>query len=141
VNRGERAVTKRNVSILLDQLGSSPETVARSLKRAGVQGYPFLGAHCPIARYLHAVVGVEPGLGKVKVGLCRASINAPHWWWPISVALPVPVRLFVLAFDRGQYPDLFWPEVGAPTTPPLLPVAAPRPFRAHSHGRGPGPSA
>jgi hypothetical protein len=128
VKRRERAVTKRNVSILLDQLGSTPERVAASLERAGVQGYPFLGAHCPIARYVHAVVGVEPGLGKVKIGLCRATINAPHWWWPISVSLPVPIRLFILAFDRGQFPELLlWPEDSAPATPALQPAAAPRP--------------
>jgi len=125
VKRRERAVTKRNVSILLDQLGSTPETVAGSLQRAGVRGYPFLGAHCPIARYVHAVVGIEPQVGKVKIGLCRATINAPHWWWPISVSLPPAVRLFVLAFDRGQFPELVWPEADAPPVPALLPVGAP----------------
>jgi hypothetical protein len=134
VDRRERLVTKRNISILLDQLGSTPETVARSLQRAGVHGDPFLGAHCPIARYLHAVVGVEPGIGKVKIGLCRATVNAPHWWWPISVALPLPVRLFVLAFDRGQFPELLWPETAASASPPLLPLAGPRPLRPHGQG-------
>jgi hypothetical protein len=130
VKRRERAVTRRNVSILLDQLGSTPETVARSLHRAGVQGYPFLGAHCPISRYVHAVVGGEPGIGKVKVGLSRATINAPHWWWPISVSLPVPVRLFVMAFDHGRFPELLLsPETGGAATPVLQPAAAPRPFR------------
>lgn len=137
MKRRERAVTKRNVSILLDQLGSTPETVARSLQRAGVQGYPFLGAHCPIARYLHAVVGVEPGVGKVKIGLCRATINAPHWWCPISISLPPAVRLFVLAFDRGQFPELLWPEVGAPMPSLLQPVAAPRRIGPHGQGHGP----
>jgi hypothetical protein len=142
VNRRERLVTKRNVSMLLDQLGSTPESVARSLQRAGVHGDPFLGAHCPIARYLHAVVGVEPGVGKVKIGLCRATINAPHWWWPMSVALPLPVRLFVLAFDRGQFPELFWRQPAPPRSLPLLPVPTPRPARAQGHGEGrqsPGP--
>jgi hypothetical protein len=134
VKMRERAVTRRNVSILLDQLGSTPERVAASLQRAGVQGYPFLGAHCPIARYVHAVVGIEPGIGKVKIGLSRATINAPHWWWPISVSLPVPIRLFVLAFDRGQFPELLlWPEDGS-TTPALQHAAAPRP----SSPSGPG---
>ncbi len=137
MKRRERAVTKRNVSILLDQLGSTPETVARSLQRAGVQGYPYLGAHCPIARYLHAVVGVEPGIRKVKIGLSRATINAPHWWWPISVSLPSPIRLFVLAFDRGQFPELIWPGAGAPTLPPLLPMVAPRQTGPHAQGRDP----
>jgi hypothetical protein len=140
VNRRERLVTKRNVSILLDQLGSTPETVARSLQRAGVHGDPFLGAHCPIARYLHAVVGVESGIGKVKIGLSRATINAPHWWWPISVALPLPVRLFVLAFDRGQFPDLFWRQPAAPSPLPRLPVSTSWPVRPEGPAEGrPGP--
>jgi hypothetical protein len=134
----ERAVTKRNVSILLDQLGSTPERVAVSLQRAGVQGYPFLGAHCPVARYVHAVVGVEPGIGKVKIGLSRATLNAPHWWWPISVSLPVPVRLFVLAFDRGQFPELLlWPESGDPASPALQPAAGFRPSSPFDQGEHP----
>lgn len=140
MNRRERAVTRRNVSILLDQLGSTPETVARSLQRAGVQGYPFLGAHCPIARYVHAVVGVEPGVGKVKIGLGRATINAPHWWCPISVGLPVPVRMFVMAFDRGQFPELLlWPEATEPASPALQTTAGPRPSARGGLGGHPNP--
>jgi hypothetical protein len=137
----ERAVTKRNVSILLDQLGSTPERVAASLQRAGVQGYPFLGAHCPVARYVHAVVGIEPDIGKVKIGLSRATINAPHWWWPISVSLPVPIRLFVLAFDRGQFPELLlWPDGSEPASLGLQHAATPRPFSARIPGEYPSGS-
>lgn len=134
----ERAVTKRNVSILLDQLGTTPERVAASLEGAGVQGYPFLGAHCPIARYVHAVVGIEPGIGKVKIGLSRATINAPHWWWPISVSLPVPIRLFVLAFDRGQFPELLLSPDGLGSAAPALQHAtAPRPSSRPDQGEHP----
>jgi hypothetical protein len=114
VKRSERTVTKHHVSVLLDQLGRTPQEVARSLRQAGVRGDPFMGSRCPIARYLHAVVGVEPGVGKVKIGLCRAVINAPRWWRPMTVPLPPPVRVFVLGFDRGQFPELLWRPEGAP---------------------------
>ncbi len=109
MTRSERAVMKHHVSVLLDQLGATPEAVADSLWREGVHGDPFLGTRCPIARYLHAVVGGEPHVGKVKIGLYRAVINAPHWWWPVTVNLPLAVRMFVLGFDRGQFPALLWP--------------------------------
>ena len=106
MTRSERAVLKHDVSVLLDQLGSTPEAVGESLHRAGVRGDPFLVSRCPVARYLHAVVGAEPNVGKIKVGLYKAVINGPRWWRPMTIGLPIPVRLFVLGFDRGQFPEL-----------------------------------
>jgi hypothetical protein len=106
MTRSERAVLKQEVSVLLDQLGTTPEGVAESLHRAGVRGDPFLVSRCPVARYLHAVVGAEPNVGKIKVGLYKAVINGPRWWRPMTVGLPLQVRLFVLGFDRGQFPQL-----------------------------------
>jgi hypothetical protein len=118
MTRSERAVMKHDVSVLLDRLGSTPEDVAESLRRAGVRGDPFLVARCPVARYLHAVVGGEPRVGKIKVGLYKAVINGPTWWWPITVALPAPVRLFVLGFDRGRFPELLSQPQGTPANEP-----------------------
>jgi hypothetical protein len=106
MTRNERTAIKRNVSVLLDQLGGTPEAVATSLQQAGVQGDPFLVSRCPLARYLHAVVGVEPRVGKIKVGLYKAVINGPRWWQPMTVDLPAPVRGFVVDFDRGRFPEL-----------------------------------
>jgi hypothetical protein len=106
MTRNERAVLKHEVSVLLDQLGSTPEAVGESLRRAGVRGDPFLVSRCPVARYLHAVVGAEPNVGKIKVGLYKTVINGPRWWRPMTIGLPLPVRLFVLGFDRGQFPEL-----------------------------------
>jgi hypothetical protein len=106
MTRNERTAIKRNVSVLLEQLGGTPAAVATSLEQAGVQGDPFLVSRCPLARYLHAVVGVEPRVGKIKVGLYKAVINGPRWWQPMTVDLPAPVRGFVVDFDRGRYPAL-----------------------------------
>ena len=93
---------------------------------------------CRDTRYVHAVVGIEPGIGKVKIGLSRATINAPHWWWPISVSLPVPIRLFVLAFDRGQFPELLLSPDGLGSAPPALQhAAAPRPSSPPDQGEHP----
>ena len=123
MTRNERAAIKRNVSALLDQLGGTSAAVATSLQQAGVQGDPFLVGRCPLARYLHAVVGVEPRVGKVKVGLYKAVINGPRWWQPMTVDLPTPVRGFVVDFDRGRYPELFRRPKGRPV--PGSPAASP----------------
>jgi hypothetical protein len=128
MTRNERTAVKRNVSILLDQLGGTSQAVATSLQQAGVQGDPFLVSRCPLARYLHAVVGTEPRVGKIKVGLYKAVINGPRWWQPMTVDLPAPVRGFVVDFDRGRFPDLLRRlkerPVSAPAADLLLP---PRP--------------
>ena len=114
MTRNERTAIKRNVSVLLDQLGGTPEAVATNLQQAGVQGDPFLVSRCPLARYLHAVVGTEPRVGKIKVGLYKAVINGPRWWQPMTVDLPAPVRGFVVDFDRGRFPDLLRRTKGRP---------------------------
>jgi hypothetical protein len=114
MTRNERTAIKRNVSVLLEQLGGTSEAVATSLRQAGVQGDPFLVSRCPLARYLHAVVGVEPRVGKIKVGLYKAVINGPRWWQPMTIDLPAPVRGFVVDFDRGRFPDLLRRAKGRP---------------------------
>jgi len=114
MTRNERTAIKRNVGVLLEQLGGTSQAVAASLQQAGVQGDPFLVSRCPLARYLHAVVGVEPRVGKVKVGLYKAVINGPRWWQPMTVDLPAPVRGFVVDFDRGRFPDLLRRPKGRP---------------------------
>jgi hypothetical protein len=34
----------------------------------------------------------------------------------MTIALPLPVRLFVLGFDRGQFPELLSQSKRSPTT-------------------------
>ena len=60
------------------------------------------------------MVGIEPRVGKVKVGLYKAVINGPRWWQPMTVDLPAPVRGFVVDFDRGRFPQ----ELAAPAQRP-----------------------
>jgi hypothetical protein len=128
MTRNERTAIRRNVSVLLDQLGGTSEAVATSLQQAGVQGDPFLVSRCPLARYLHAVVGAEPRVGKIKVGLYKAVINGPRWWQPLTVDLPAPVRGFVVDFDRGRFPDLLRPHKGRPVpSAPAATLLRPRP--------------
>ncbi len=118
--RNERALIKQNVANLLDQLGSTPRTVAETLQRSGVRGDPFLSSRCPLAEYLHAVVGADAHVSKVKVGLHVAVISRPRRWRPIIVPLPVAVRLFVLGFDNGHYPALI-----RHTEPGGIPIPSP----------------
>jgi hypothetical protein len=115
MKRNERVLMKKEIAHLLDELGTTPDGVAGSLGRSGVRGDRFLVSRCPVARYLHAVVGGDPRVGKVKVGLYKAVVNGPRWYRPVTVALPTPVRLFVLAFDSGHYAQLI-SRSNAPST-------------------------
>ncbi len=128
MKRNERILMKREIAHLLDELGTTPDGVAGSLQKSGVQGDRFLVSRCPVARYLHAIVGSDPKVGKVKVGLYKAVVNGPRWWRPVTVALPAPVRLFVLAFDGGNYVELISSRKpsGSDRGKPDAFVAAPR---------------
>jgi hypothetical protein len=128
MTRNERTAIKRNVAVLLEQLGGTSEAVATALQQAGVQGDPFLVSRCPLARYLHAVVGIEPRVGKIKVGLYKAVINGPRWWQPTTVDLPAPVRGFVVDFDRGRFPELLRRPKAQPVPGASTPTASMRPL-------------
>lgn len=100
--------TDAGVAEAIAALGTTPNAVAESLSREALVGKPRDDCGCPVALYLQAVIEEHP----------RAGIyHDDHWFacvWSkgrgrnaeLTVNLPDAVRDFVLAFDRGEYPDL-----------------------------------
>ena len=98
---------RRNVRQLLASLGRTSDTVSANLSAAGVVGTPRDPNGCAVSRYLGAVLGTEPSVVSVTtaatwVELATTARLAPK----VRVRLPRPVRMFVEAFDREQYPGL-----------------------------------
>lgn len=123
---------RRAASECLDQLGHSPEQVAARLEMYGVQGVPGRADDCPMARYLKAVIGSEPCVGRIGVLEQRLQINRRGLRLPFSVSLPVAVQAFVRDFDEGRFPVLVDAQLrgqgaDAPTTlgDPASPPAQP----------------
>lgn len=97
---------RRAVSDCLDQLGHSPEQVAVRLEMYGVQGVPGRADDCPMARYVKAVIGAEPTIGRIGVLEQRLRVTGRGLRLPFSVPLPPAVQAFVRDFDEGRYPTL-----------------------------------
>ena len=102
---------KKQTNGLLAELGRSPEEVAASLGRVGIEGVPKSNRSCAVALYLMAVMGGEPVVRSVTVGPCSLVINliGPKNDRPggrLLVQLPKPVRRFVAAFDAGHFPGM-----------------------------------
>lgn len=95
------------VGQLLDNLGPEVNDVAATLIEAGAQGVPRDANSCVIAAYLHAVLGAERAVHRVKVCSIGVDFVLGTWWrrraW---VAHPPPVRRFIRAFDHGMFPPL-----------------------------------
>jgi hypothetical protein len=105
--RKERAALRSQTSELLKDLGSSADTVAGNLETAGVKGVPGSGTGCAVARYLNAVMASDPRLGPISVNNEAVTIFGRHWWTPpVVVAVPPPVRGFIVRFDREEFRSL-----------------------------------
>jgi hypothetical protein len=92
---------------MLDQLGSTPDEVADTLRTLGVKGVRntvrFLN---PIVRYAHTrltgVYGIDIILGdRLRIVFANGQAS--------EVAVPEAVQRFLDNFHRGQYPDLELP--------------------------------
>jgi hypothetical protein len=108
--RDERAALKAQTTQLLKDLGSTSEAVAGRLEAAGVKGVPGSGTGCAIARYVNAVMASDPRLGPINVNNEAVTIFGRHWWTrPVIVAVPPPVRGFIIRFDRDEFRNLAVP--------------------------------
>ena len=80
----------------LDSLGSTPEKIAATLGKGGYKGEQDRYDTCPIAAFLtKEYPGEEVSVDKGKV-----TVNG------VDVKTPKPIARFVVAFDKGKYPDL-----------------------------------
>ena len=91
-----------SVPALLEALGATEGAVAATL-RAGSHRGSREPHCCPVARYLAAAGVPEPWVGPGALRIAGAT----------RIPLPRPVRLFVRAFDFGEYSDLLADGEGA----------------------------
>jgi len=97
---------------MLEQLGSTPDAVADSLRAAGIKGVRntvrFLN---PVVRYVRTqipdVYGIDLILGdRLRIVFATGERT--------EEAVPEPVQRFLEGFHRGQYPDLEMPTGPGP---------------------------
>jgi hypothetical protein len=90
------------VSLVLDELGATPDAVADQLRSRAIKGSQGITCACPIALLISGL----PGIDSAEVLDEHVKI------WPVGedgtydVTLPEPVAAFVWGFDQGIYLDL-----------------------------------
>ena len=96
--------TKEEVLSLLEKLGKTKEDVANKLQSLGIKGERNKCYSCPLAQYL-----IKNGIG-LKVPFVvevRVGVGVNWYWYPISKYPQLQgIRDFILAFDRGEFPQL-----------------------------------
>jgi hypothetical protein len=96
----ERAALRADAATLLDELGDTVSEVAVSLGFLGGQVQPSGVDDSLAARYLHAVIGADNRVRRVKVTKRRLVLQTHRRWWPtICLPLPDPVRRFTASVD------------------------------------------
>ena len=99
----ERAVLREDATRLLDELGGTALEVAASLYSFGVKAPSSSAGDDPVARYLHAVVGADSRVRRIKVTRGWLALEtyrrrrATIW-----LRLPDPVREFTVMVDRSR---------------------------------------
>jgi hypothetical protein len=106
-SRRRRKNIRSATAELLGGLGPTSTDVASALESAGVRGIPRSGTSCAVARYLNAVMAVDPEVQGVIVSCEGVNISVRQWWSPdILVPVPAPVRQFIRQFDSGDFSTL-----------------------------------
>jgi hypothetical protein len=99
----ERAVLREDATRLLDELGRTAVEVAASLYSFGVKAPSSIAGDPPVARYLHAVVGADSRVRRIKVTRGWLALEtyrrrrATIW-----LRLPDPVREFTVMVHRSR---------------------------------------
>jgi hypothetical protein len=92
---------------ILVQLGGDVDTITTKLWAAGVRGIPNSAEDCVVARYLHAVISGDRAILNVRVWRSYVRINFVSLRTrSILIQLPLPIQMFIAAFDRRDVPDL-----------------------------------
>jgi hypothetical protein len=99
----ERAALRADAATLLGELGDTASEVAVSLGSLGVPVCPSGVGESLAARYLHAVVGADNRVKRVKVTKRGLVMQTHRKWWPtIWLPLPDPVRRFTAPVDKAR---------------------------------------
>lgn len=103
----QRREMREGLQDVLVQLGASAETITERLGATGVRGTPNSPEQCVLARYLHAVVGGDRSILKVRVGRRSVRVDfVPLWARSIVLPLSSPLQRFIAAFDGGEIVSL-----------------------------------
>jgi hypothetical protein len=90
---------------LLNSLGSDSIEVARNLRTQKIKGIPYDAHSCPVATFLKSKF---PGW-KITTFRTITGYNGkipPSEWTIFTIPTPPAVYKFMVAFDKGQFPDL-----------------------------------
>jgi hypothetical protein len=96
----ERAALREDAATLMGELGGTAREVAVSLDSLGVQVHSSSAGDSPAARFLHAVVGADDRVKRVRVTK-RWLVLKTHrrWWSTIRLRLPHPVTEYIISVD------------------------------------------
>jgi hypothetical protein len=99
------------LEMVLEQLGTTPDEVAATLRSHGVQGVRnTVRTLNPIVRFVQSQIRADGISADViqsdKIRLSHADGNKEE------ATLPAAVRQFLDAFNNGDYPQLLLPEGG-----------------------------
>jgi hypothetical protein len=88
----------------LEEMGSTPEQVAATVRAAGVHGVrDSTSFMSPVVRCLNRSLNIG---GRLEVGAGGAVLRLLYEGKLREVPLPMPVQVFLDGFHRGLYPDL-----------------------------------
>jgi hypothetical protein len=98
-----RAALREDAARLLGELGGTAGDVAVSLFVIGVPARASNADACSVARYLHAVVGADTRVKRVRITKRWLGLKTGRGWWTtVWVHLPHPVREFSISVDRTR---------------------------------------
>lgn len=94
MNKAEKVVKE------LEKLGSSPEEVAKALKKRGLKGKLASRHSCPLARYVKSKVDAEVEVDGEDISFFE---DVPHGRVTYSISLQSHLADFVQKFDEEEY--------------------------------------
>src|ERR1700758_813356 len=77
----ERAALREDAARLLDELGGTAGDVAVSLHFGGVRTRASSADACSVARYLHAVMGADTRVARIRVTKRWLAVRTNRRWW------------------------------------------------------------
>lgn len=100
---------EQTVHDLLTSMGSTPDEVSDTIRRAGIRGHQYSSATCPVARYLSRELAKRWDAPVVAYTWDRTTVCSDHGI--LNIPTPLPVLAFDRAFDDCKYPELIEPGV------------------------------
>jgi hypothetical protein len=101
----ERIALREDAALLLAELGDTADEVVAFLAWMGAGVTGASGGDSLATSYLHAVIGADPRVRRVRITKRRMGLKTTRRWRStVWVALPRPVRQFVTSVDGHSTP-------------------------------------